>query len=1039
MTAVLFSFSVYTLLSVLLYVSIIKTDIVKKKKLNSSKPTVWTFFAVSLIAKLAISAIYKGFEADMTCFSAWSASVFYNGIGSFYTSGTFADYPPGYVYVMYLLGGIRNLFHVETLSYADVVILKAPAVICDIVTGYLIYKCAGKKFGQTVSLVISFLYIFNPVAIINSSVWGQVDSVYTLFLVLSIIFISEDKLFPAYLSYIIGLLIKPQMAIFAPVIIFATLDYVLLPKFEAKKLWKIIGWGVSSIALFVVCCLPFGLMNVINQYVETMSSYNYISVNAYNLYGIFGLNWVETSKKILFLTYSQLGTIFILLIVASSTWIYIKNFKNQSKDKYFYIAAFIITAMFILSVRMHERYMFPAVVLLVFAFIHRPSKKTALLFLLLSLCQFLNAAHVLFFYDPSAYDRFDTAIVLTSLLSVASFAYMLYITYVCYIKGIHDTIEPVSIGAKKQKPSVKAANKPSDGKNLINSFLVDKTKMTRIDIIILAAIMLAYSCVALYNLGENVAPQTYWTGEQGDTIVMDFGENVNIKKVRAFLGTYHDTVLNVEYSQDGETTTQSADPISINTVFSWQDADTDITGRYIYLTNDHYKIMLNELVLYDQNGNTVVPVYTSAPELFDEQDTSPERISYRNGTYFDEIYHARTAFEHLNGIYPYEITHPPLGKLLIGIGIKLFGMTPFGWRIVGTLFGIFMLPFIYLFAKRIFKHTWLAAAACLLFAFDFMHFTQTRIATIDVYVTFFVIAMYYYMYKYWTMDLDKTPFVKTLIPLAMSGLCMGLGIASKWPGVYAGAGLAVLLFTKWGVTLYAKYNNEQERRDFLRFMLKSTLMCVIFFVAVPAVIYALSYIPFIKVSDSGALKTIIDNQKYMFEYHSALEATHPYSSWWYQWPTIVRPIFYYCGNDGDLKEGISAFGNPAVWWMGILAFAYMIYLLFKKRDKTALFLIIAYLAQYVPWMPVSYGRITFIYHYFPCTPFVVLMICYSIYTMYNDADQKWQKRIVALTVAYVAVAVILFAMFYPVLSGKGVSGEYVEGFLRWFDSWVLVI
>lgn len=70
-----------------------------------------------------------------------------------------------------------------------------------------------------------------------------------------------------------------------------------------------------------------------------------------------------------------------------------------------------------------------------------------------------------------------------------------------------------------------------------------------------------------------------------------------------------------------------------------------------------------------------------------------------NSTYFDEIYHARTAWEHLNGVYPYEITHPPLGKIIISIGIALFGMTPFGWRFSGTLFGVLMLPVIYIFAK----------------------------------------------------------------------------------------------------------------------------------------------------------------------------------------------------------------------------------------------------------------------------------------------------------------------------------------------------
>lgn len=93
--------------------------------------------------------------------------------------------------------------------------------------------------------------------------------------------------------------------------------------------------------------------------------------------------------------------------------------------------------------------------------------------------------------------------------------------------------------------------------------------------------------------------------------------------------------------------------------------------------------------------------------------------------------------EHIRDITPYEISHPPLGKLIIGLGIRMFGMTPFGWRFMGTLFGVGMLPLLYLFLKNLFGKTFVAACGTILFAADFMHLTQTRIATIDTYAVFF--------------------------------------------------------------------------------------------------------------------------------------------------------------------------------------------------------------------------------------------------------------------------------------------------------------
>ena len=64
----------------------------------------------------------------------------------------------------------------------------------------------------------------------------------------------------------------------------------------------------------------------------------------------------------------------------------------------------------------------------------------------------------------------------------------------------------------------------------------------------------------------------------------------------------------------------------------------------------------------------------------------------------------------------YEWTHPPLGKVFISLGVRMFGMNPFGWRIIGVLFGIGMIPFMYFFGRRLFKNrTWAAGALTFLF------------------------------------------------------------------------------------------------------------------------------------------------------------------------------------------------------------------------------------------------------------------------------------------------------------------------------------
>lgn len=578
-------------------------------------------------------------------------------------------------------------------------------------------------------------------------------------------------------------------------------------------------------------------------------------------------------------------------------------------------------------------------------------------------------------------------------------------------------------------------------------------KMKKKDFIILLVITLVYGVIALWRLGDMAAPQTELKVNDTPYVLLDLGEARDIGAVHYFTGQYAYYHVNVSASDEQNKFGEEYASFEENTVFAWEHVNINAKHRYIRVTFNDYRASFKEMVVTDKDGNIITPVNAdSYPELFDEQKLYPQVDTFMDETIFDEIYHARTAYEFIHGLTTYETTHPPLGKIFISLGIRAFGMNPFGWRIVGTIFGILMIPVIYLFAKKMFEKTWMCTVVCLLFTFDFMHFAQTRISTIDVYITFFIMLMYYFMYKYVRMSFYDSKFSKTLIPLALSGVSMGLGVAGKWTGCYAGVGLGVIFFYHMGVRfkeyLYAKKHPGGETdgiehdfviKHFTPYCVKTLLWCVLFFVIVPGIIYVLSYIPFVSYSgETNLIKKMLENQEYMFTYHTGLEATHAYSSHWYQWPTMVRPLLFYsqCISE-TVRQGISTFGNPAVWWAGILATSFVLYHAIANSDKKAWFLLTGYAAQFVPWMLVP--RYTFIYHYFPSTPFVVMVIGYSIYKIYHmQKTDVSKRRVMIAAIIYCAIAVGLFIMFYPVLSGLSVPGDYVETFLRWFDTWVLV-
>ena len=553
-------------------------------------------------------------------------------------------------------------------------------------------------------------------------------------------------------------------------------------------------------------------------------------------------------------------------------------------------------------------------------------------------------------------------------------------------------------------------------------------RMTKRDVITVCVISALYTAVAFTGLGDTQAPESFAKIEAGQQYTIDLGEEKSISAIRYYHGL-NTGKYSLEYSADGENWYELSDiEQDYTTLFKWKNAECEaFDARYISICSDS-ELYLGELVLYDGNWDVISQTEISCDEsiapLFDEQEIIPAASSYLNSSYFDEIYHARTAFEHIEGIYPYEVSHPPLGKLIIALGISLFGMTPFGWRFSGTLFGVLMLPVMYVLLKRMFGKTEVAACGTAVFAFDFMHFVQTRIATIDTYAVFFILLMYLFMYLYVSEGENKH--------LALSGIFFGLGAASKWTCLYAGAGLGVIWLISWIVRMA-----NGEERVWSRF-LKNCFFCIAFFVAVPCLIYYVSYFPYGQAKGMHGLgmffssdyaSTVAENQKFMFTYHSGVHEAHPYSSRWYQWIVNDRPILYYLEHfDDGTRSSFGAFLNPVTCWGGLASMLVMIYLALFRRDKKAGFIFVGYLAQLVPWVFIT--RTTFEYHYFPSSVFLVLAIAY-VFSLIREGNTRWKPYIYGLT----AMSAALFIVFYPALSGMRVNGALASNLLKWLPNW----
>lgn len=999
-------------------------------KNENSNAALAVLLCAALLLRVLLSKVIYGHPTDIKCFMSWANAVAGGGTGAFYTSGIFADYPPGYMYVLGLMAKLAGLMGFEYASDAYALMIKMPAILCDIASAYFIYRMAEKRsYSPKTSLYLAGLIAFNPLMLFISAGWGQIDSVLTLLLVLAFWLFSEDRIIFAGAVYGIAILVKPQALMLGPLLAVA---YFCRIK-NKRDCLRTAAAVAAAFAVILLLALPFKSTQetgwLLSKYYSTTTSYPYASIEAYNLMALLGGNWAKVDGNVLFTSYRTLGTLLMCAVVAASCLLYVRACKE--KGALWLCAAYMLCGLFILGHYMHERYLYPVLLLLLMAFIETKDRRIYTLFALFTLTLLFNTAGAFVIIDhPDGRGmQYDLMTRVGALAQVGGFAYFSYTIYRMLIKK---DVTPAFTNAERKSPDAAAEPVSEQLTSLPTGRLFERK-----DKWLCWGLTAVYALVALCDLGTMKAPQTAWTAQAGDIATIDLGQDVKLSQIWIYGGIAEGQLEFLP--DDGESLVYVQ---SYDDMFRWIPLPFDHETGSIRCRVTSGSAVLHELAFIDENG-TLLTAKSDAAALTDEAATTPEKPSYYNGMYFDELYHGRTAYEHLHGMEPYENSHPPFGKILIMTGIAIFGMSPFGWRIMGCLLGIFMLPILYAFAKRLFKKSEYAFLAAALFACDFMHFTQTRIATIDVFAVFFIILMYDFMYQYTCTDFLQSGVKKTLKPLALAGVFFGLGAASKWTCIYAGAGLAVILLLhlfreyKESKRLLSRKNAEDRARGatYWKRTMETLLWCCLFYIIIPAAIYILSYLPYMLCVKHYDLKGIWEVQKFIFTYHSGLKATHAYQSAWWQWPLDLRPTWYYVGYDATgLRAGtISAFGNPLVWWTcsaGMLAFLIMVFYGRIRASRETDVLAAAAAANYLPWVLVP--RCTFAYHYFPMVPFIIMATVFLV-EEFDRLRPEYKK----MKWVWLGLCAALFILFYPVISGKMVSVDYIKA-LEWLPGWTFL-
>ena len=576
------------------------------------------------------------------------------------------------------------------------------------------------------------------------------------------------------------------------------------------------------------------------------------------------------------------------------------------------------------------------------------------------------------------------------------------------------------------------------------NFKIDLNKQ---GLLTIAVLTIVFFSVAVWNLGLSQAPVNGWRTTENRTFYIDLGEQTNTGTV--YLLVKNGSAEVQVYTGSPGTWSNSRSLSIADSYYTWKDVTVNNPTRYVrFEIQPKSSIELAEVAILNSDNQLVAVAAVTGENysdpnlsrLIDEQNLVQLPPTYMGETYFDEIYFVKSAEQYLNLQVPYEWTHPPLGKLIIASGISVFGFNPFGWRIMGVIAATLMIPLMYILGKKLLG-TWIGGfAATFLLVFDFMHFTMARMGTADTYVVFFSLASQLFFLIY-LKNVLKNGWKVSVQPLFLAFLFFALGFSVKWVVLYGfAAQIAILLAMRLKEVAKVKGGWLDKLNTFS----DPPYATVLGFTLIAVLVYFLTYIPDMLAGRS--LIEVINLQGSMYGYHSTLTATHPFSSPWWSWPLMVSPNahvpLWLFGSTlpGDFKSTIVLLGNPLVWWVGFVCVisisAFAVFKIVKAGDKKlgsiglglpVLFIPAFFFFQWVPYILIS--RVTFIYHFYVNVPFLCLATAYFISKYWSS---KWMK---IAAVVYFAATVVMFGLFYTVISGTPASESWINS-LKWFDSWV---
>lgn len=339
--------------------------------------------------------------------------------------------------------------------------------------------------------------------------------------------------------------------------------------------------------------------------------------------------------------------------------------------------------------------------------------------------------------------------------------------------------------------------------------------------------------------------------------------------------------------------------------------------------------------------------------------------------YFDEAYFVPEARAFIQGTpnpapQAPPLAKPPLGKLIMAVGMKAAGDNSFGWRFAGGMCGALTVVAIYLWTYLLLGDARLASFAAALTLLNNFLFVMSRIGTVDV---FLMVFLTWSLVAYTAaLSLDVSAWKRRLL-FCLAGILVGLAGACKWNAIDTLAVYFLVTFVLLVISRFTPANSRPSLSLYARNIEQMGIpVLLIGLIVAPIGSYGLAFWPLCQIIHVPFNFRELAAMNIFMWHFNRTTAINPFiTSPWYSWPLNLGP-----------QRSLSYLvGNPIVTWGGLVALAVCVRRLWKSITLPELLVVSLFFSNYLQWTVTPQSGLYY-YYYYPCVTILGVTIAVAL-------------------------------------------------------------